>query len=46
METTHCDPFERKDCWSVSEQFVEERFYLEEQATRLKDALKTCREKL
>lgn len=46
LETTNCDPFQRKDCWSVSEQFVRERFSLEEQLIRAKDALKTCREKL
>lgn len=46
LETTQCDPFTRQDCWSVSEQFVRERFTLEEQLIRTKDALKTCREKL
>ena len=45
LDTSQCDPTIRKDCWSVSAQFVTERFYYEEQTIRLKDALKTCREK-
>jgi hypothetical protein len=46
IDTTGCDPFKREDCWSVSEQFVYERFNLEDQNIRLREALKTCREKL
>lgn len=46
IDTTACDPFKRVDCWSVSEQFVYERFTLEDQNIRLREALKTCREKL
>lgn len=45
LETTNCDPTVRTDCWSVSEQFVRERFASEEMIVRTKDALKQCREK-
>ena len=46
LDTTNCDPLRSDQCWSVSTGFVEQRFYLEDQNIRLKEALKSCREKL
>lgn len=46
IETTNCDPRQRTDCWSVSEEVIADLLESKEQNVRLKDALKTCREKL
>lgn len=45
IDTSHCDPATRNDCWSVSEQFVRERVALEMKATLLANELHVCRDK-
>jgi hypothetical protein len=46
LNTINCDPKNRDDCYSVTEEFLVDHFAMKEQQKALKAAFKTCREKL
>jgi hypothetical protein len=46
LNTINCDPKNRDDCYSVTEEFLVDHFEMKERQKALKAAFKTCREKL
>lgn len=42
IDTTYCDPYERKDCWSLSQEVIEKLAKVADENDRLKAALKVC----
>jgi hypothetical protein len=46
LNTINCDPKNRDDCYSVTEEFLVDHFDMKERQKELKAAFKVCREKL
>lgn len=46
LDITNCDPTKHADCYSVSEEFLQDHFDMQDRYLLDKKALKHCRERL
>lgn len=46
LDITNCDPRQQKDCYSVSEEFLQDHFEMKDRYILNRKALEYCRKKI